>query len=370
MNGGLTTVNARRFSLTDRKQAFFRIGVCLISLPALVLAGIGLFAVVGPLHGRLLTREARALADQIDSVIKERNAVLEVVMGNMPRDNPPKANDLEALVRGLRSAVPDFLSLEVLDGQGAIVAMLGDLDLPEAGRHIQAEKTLQKSFQDQPHRNLFKDDPAGGFFTISGRHRRGDGTTWFTRARFSREPIDRAITSAGAMSQGKLIPVSGRSSTWPADPVAGARIQRDWWGMPQAAEAMLLAPNWTVRLERSPASWVLLCFGIVVAATMTYSLVASTWLTRMHGAGHRDSDMPAREAAEPVEARHAKPPVQARISPPKARTEAPTRPFEEQGPLSDTPEWLDVAWSEPVGRDVSRQRPVKASTDYSGFSSA
>ena len=155
MNGGISTVEPRNHEsyISAGKRRFFLIGICLISLPSLVLAAVGLYAVVCPLHKNLLAREARALADEIDSVIKERNAVLEIIVGSMTATTPPAEKDVESVVRSLRSAVPDFLSLEVIDGQGEIVAMIGELDLPHAGRVIAADKRMQREFADKPNRN-------------------------------------------------------------------------------------------------------------------------------------------------------------------------------------------------------------------------
>ncbi len=352
------------------KRGFVCIAACLFSVPALVLAAVGLFSVVSPLHEKLLVREARALADEIDSVIKERSAVLEVVVGNLSAGAPLNGKEGERLVKGLRSAVPDFLSLEVIDGQGAIIAMLGDLDLPEAGRLTQAEKPMHKAFADQPHRNLFRDDPGSGFFAINCKHRRADGATSFTRARFSREPIERAMTSSSTAGSGQLVSISGKSSAWPTDTIASVRIHHKWWGFPAAAEALLLTPNWMVRLEEASAKRVLLCFVVMVVAVMMYAVVAATWLPRLHRAWYHDSDKQPRSAYQAIRPVEPDPQAHGKTSLPRDRADAPAPAVKAAEPLSDIPEWLDVTWSERDVDDLSGKQPAKSSIGHSRFSNA
>lgn len=238
---------------------------------------------VKPLQQRLLEEKTRSLAHQVDSLIKVRASSLWAVTSLLDTENLRVDENIARSLTALRQHSSDFLSLEILDDQGAILAMLGDIPLSEAGRRgTTLEDVIGLKSSPSLVREWFSDDPANACLYVTTRHTAADGKTWFARARFAREQLEMALASANSQGTAQLTRTSSKVATVPEEAgrltsPQGLNKQAAAIGSSGIVEVPLLYPGWAVVLEQRPqipfaastwAIWAGVAIVLIVVAFM------------------------------------------------------------------------------------------------------
>ena len=159
-------------------------GVAIVS----ALAGglIVYLVMISPLEQRLVEEKTRSLAQQVEAIIEVRASSLWAVTSVLDIDNLRPDNNVTNSMNALRQRCADFLSLELLDEQGEILAMLGDVPLSEAGRRGTVEDVAGLKSQGSSVNEWFTADQASSCFYVTTKQIAPDGKMWFARARFAR----------------------------------------------------------------------------------------------------------------------------------------------------------------------------------------
>jgi hypothetical protein len=260
-----------------------------------IFAGIfGLVAYVWlttPAEEPNIAQDAGRLALALDTAIRERGLALDSVTNTLAVEGFLKEGVLARVVGSVRKNFPDFQRLEVIDRDGAILAIAGDLQPKDAaltsrvnigglGGSEAAAFTVGW---------VFTDDPLTRAFYLTRKRSSPGGKAWFIRARFTRDAIDSAASHASLRSDTKyrLLPIVGPRSSIMESPIpSGASMQDktagdsillrssgNWWSPKSIAEKHLRTAGWIVSLERdtSPISRTkspLLLGGLGIAAAV------------------------------------------------------------------------------------------------------
>ncbi len=224
----------------------------LFFMTALLGLFLGLFlywCTVVPLQKKLAAREAHTLAERIDSAVKLRAELVRAASADLKVANLNAPGALDSVRRTLRQAFPDFLSMEIVNEDGDLLAMVGDIALSEGKRSVIPVRSDHGDSDSQAPRFSFRDDPGGRSFFIEERHRAPGGNPWFTRARFSRDTIERILSSSKSPLHATLVkaPVAVAAITGVDRDTANMRT--DLLGSLTWIEAPLSVPGWWVRME-------------------------------------------------------------------------------------------------------------------------
>lgn len=246
---------------------------------AWLVAGLGIhFNSVAPAQRLVLSEQARTVAKELDAAVKMRSAVVLSALYHRQLENVLASSGLESLVNSIRGQFPDFLSLEVLNVNGEVLAMVGELPLGQA--NLAPKDAGENVFRVDPRASntgVFKDDPGSGCFFLTSRHKDSDGTYWYTRTRFARRAIEGLLNEF----QGRASLVSIAGGKHDLEQVYGhpARIYGNWWSGPQSADVTLEAPGWLVKVT-SAASGSLLRRTSIIFPLVIFVLAAFAWLFR------------------------------------------------------------------------------------------
>ncbi len=240
------------------RQAF-AVRILLMTIAIVSVALVGHFSVTGPLEQSLLKEQARCLASELDGIISARSAAVQVAADNLDIDNLSATGGLDRLLSSLRSLFPDFSNIELLNGRGQTLAMMGDLNLSLTGAPNSSQVLVNSAPAEA--KLLFHDDPANRGFLIIMRHGDPDSGYWFTRTRFSRTTIESVLASAASGGSPRLIAQepaknSSEGSEFNAQNSAAAGskdgTQSRWWNPAKSTEVQLSVPGWILRLESVP----------------------------------------------------------------------------------------------------------------------
>lgn len=235
-------------------------------IPGLILGMAAFYSAVGPLENRLLELEARGVARDIDAMIDVRSAAVKIASRAIDVDDLSESGGLDNLLSSFRQAFPDFLSLEVLDEQGQVLAMVGELPLSQA-RRFAGESTARKIGAAEMSRDdTFVDDPEAGCFFVTALHKAEDGTPWFSRTRFSRDPIETILTPEGSRWTATLGKVSDVKAEGAKKGSAIFGTFGRWWGSTDTADAPLESSGYTVKLDKPSGKATLSKVPIIVVA--------------------------------------------------------------------------------------------------------
>lgn len=221
------------------------IAACLAWLVAGVSIRIGS---VDPASRLVLSEQAKSLAKELDAALKIRAVAIVSAAYNKPLERLLASSGLENFTNTIRSQFTDFLSLEVLNGNGEAVAMMGDLPLSQAG--LSPKDAGENVFLNDSRAFLtgvFRDDPANECFFLTCRHRNEDGTYWFTRTRFSRRVVEALLSEF--QGRASLVSISGGKNDLAMVYGHPTRIYGNWWAGPQSVEASLETPGWLLKLS-------------------------------------------------------------------------------------------------------------------------
>jgi hypothetical protein len=254
--------------------------VCAACIPGLVLGLLAYYWTVGPLENSLMDVQARSIARDIDAAIQVRAASIEVAAGNLNLQKLADSGQLDNLLKTTHKAFPDFISMEILDEHGDVLALVGELPLSEARhglRRSTAAKVGTMSYRD---RDMFVDDPDSSSFLISLKHETPEGRVWFSRTRFTRDAIKQALSSPSNGFVAVLTPVTEAKE----QNSSITTLYKSWSGRVAGKDARLRTPGWlvTVAPPSKSKSWkflagVVAAFAVLVAALLCAFRRFSSW---------------------------------------------------------------------------------------------
>lgn len=283
----------RRFIAKDRAQvnAFDSAGSLWSNramkigfLTVLLALFLGLFLywwTVVPLQKKLAAREVHTLAERIDAAVKLRAELVRAVSAELKVEHLNAPGALDSVRTTLRRAFPDFLSLEIVNEEGDLLAMIGDIALAEGKGSSAPVPSERGDANAQAPRFTFRDDPGGRSFFIDEQHRTPGGEAWFTRARFSRDTIEKILNSSKSPLNATLLkaPVAAAAITGVDRDTANMRT--DLLGSLTWIEAPLSVSGWWVRMESvprpSPASRLSLKTVALIFLILTVALLLFRW---------------------------------------------------------------------------------------------
>jgi len=267
---------------------------------ALLISFVGLagyLSMVVPSNKELLETKALGLAQSIDEIVTLRSASVSMAAQILDLEHLASEGGGNRVVNALRDRFPDFMSLDILDENGEILAMFGDVSLPDAGRKSGAEDVPVLDSGQGSSRESFQDNPQGGCFFITTRRAQADGKTWFTRTRFGREPIEAILASVGGNWSAELRPVGQPGVTAPS-----GWLNRTAW-----AEAQLPASGWTIKLAAKPTTTfpsgrLVFTFGVILLLLGTaYLITRYIIIVRKGSARHAEVQRAARMPAASIQ---------------------------------------------------------------------
>lgn len=253
-------------------------------VPGLIISVASYFFAVGPLEKRLQEMQVLQTARSVDATVQIRAAAVQIAARSRASANLVETDELDRLLQGLRSSFPDFLSMEILDEHGEILAMVGELPLSDAVRSVGKSKTAKVGAMSYRKRDLFRDDPEADSFLITARHQAEEGRLWFSRTRFARDPIRKALASAPEGTTVTLVPVADRESD------GSAQKGRSQGLAGSASNVQLNVPGWALKVERKSAvatfSW-----GAAIAAGIVVLVISLAFAYRRFSSSRQSGGM-------------------------------------------------------------------------------
>lgn len=299
--------------LLRMKSTIFVSYLLLVATPVLLVGSTGYFGIVIPLKEKLLVQQTRILGRTVNAAITERAASLALVLGAEEAEDLLEDGRLPKIVEVIRHRFPDFVSLELLDGSGEILAMAGELcGLPGSGPPKEAAgKLTPQSGRPTNSDWIFRYDPAGQHFLITTVRPVPGNDASFARARFSRKPLQEVLESVSRETGGVagLAQISDSNGVnWHDVAASGSRLGADialspparvdtfgnWLAAPRRAEMRLSVPGWVVTLDANPQAvlssnqivWT--GAGALLALLLVTAAIVRPHRTRYAMAGHID----------------------------------------------------------------------------------
>jgi hypothetical protein len=153
---------------------------------------------VAPIKRLMLSEQAKSLAKEMDSQLKTRTAVITSLVHDWSLEKLLATSGVEKFSNAIQGQFSDYLSLEVLNANGEVLAMLGELSLSQTDLSPKdSGENAFRSYQKSSFTGVFRDDPLNGCFFLTCRHRNGDGTYWYSRTRFARTTIEGLLSEFG-----------------------------------------------------------------------------------------------------------------------------------------------------------------------------
>jgi len=370
----------------------WRLKISLFAALLLFTALLGYLSLVAPLQEQVLMEQVRGAAGGVDSIVKLRSTSMATAGQALDLEHLMSETGGNQALNALRDQFPDFLSLEVLNEDGALLAMFGDLSLAEAGRKsrsadLAASDSAQGSFKD-----LFQDYPREDCFFITTKQTAADGNTWFTRARFSREPIKKALGAFDAYGTAELQAASTSAleqvSAGEFPQASPVTVFSSWWSRETRAEAELLTPGWAIIVKANSTGtflsrYLVIALGTIALLALGHMLVrlgsTASNTTVKFAAAKRTGWTPSAFVQSPDET------MQSPLEPEMTDMHGQEAPCENEPRVIDDgnaavaatleiespvpeeasetiPEFLEVAWVEP---NVEEESPKKTENEYS-----
>ncbi|MBI5249684.1 MAG: hypothetical protein HY912_09330, partial [Desulfomonile tiedjei] len=220
------------------------VAACLAWLVAGVTLHLGS---VEPAQRLSISEQAKSLAKELDAALKIRAAVVMSVVYNRSLEKLLASTGLDNFANFIHGQLSDFLSLEMLNDNGEVVAMIGELPLSQAD--LSSKDAGENVFRKDPRAfvtGIFRDDPVNGCFFLTCRHRNGDGTYWYTRTRFTRRVIEGLLNEF--QGRASLVSISGGKHDLEVVYGHPTRTYGSSWSGLQSVEATLESPGWLVKV--------------------------------------------------------------------------------------------------------------------------
>jgi hypothetical protein len=236
---------------------------------------------VAPAQRSVLSEEAKSLAKELDSQLKTRTAVITSLVHNRSLEKLLAATGVEHFSNAIHDQFSDFLSLEVLNANGEVLAMIGELGLSQAD--LSPKDAGENAFQSDQRfssTGIFKDDPLNSSFFLTCRHGNGDGTYWYSRTRFTRKSIETLLGEV--QNRAALVRISGGKHDLEVVYGHPTRTYGSWWSGPEYAEATLEYPGWLIKMTTQEKKALLSTASIFVPGSVLVLSVIGFLFGRRH----------------------------------------------------------------------------------------
>ncbi|GEM_PF-2165118 len=258
---------------TKKTMRALLVGAAGVSILIGVLGYVGL---VLPMEKKLITDQLHRLVREIGVVIETRSAVMGAATHNLRERDLHSMEPSEQIYHSLRSRFSDLQRLEVIDGDGEILGMVGDLPVSKSGLEMRTQVSSFAGLKSQMHgaEEHFQDHQESGCFFITRKLAHGARGDMFIRAKFSRRPINRILASASQDSnrEAHLARVSGRQPGIEGE-ISGVRIDGNWLTGPIAAEIVLSKKGWAVIMKGGPGVGRYLPIGLSLVGLIALGLL-------------------------------------------------------------------------------------------------
>jgi hypothetical protein len=285
----------------------------------LLIGVVGYFGLMIPMEKRQITKQVQRLVREIGAVIEARSVVMGAATNTLRKSDLLSMTSSEHIYNTLRSRFSDFRRLDVIDGNGEILGMVGDLPVSKTGLEMRTQVSSFSSLKSRMtgDKALFRDDQKSGCFFITRKFIHEKHGDMFIRAKFIRRPISSILASVSQNSSRKayLDRVSGGQSVIARDKGTGkevpqVRIDGSWWTGPIAAEIVFLRKGWAVSLKGRPGAAhyipiALACVSLIALGLLVAPLVpdrpwaakAAAILSRSYQTRHHENTVS--EISEP-----------------------------------------------------------------------
>lgn len=300
------------FSRKSRRKSgrrLFLFGMIVASW--LILLGIGYVGYLhtaAPLKQQVLAQEVRSLELALDSVIRERCLVVDAIAGNLEMETFLRQGAMPNLVKRIKSMFPDFVSVQILDQQGTIVAMAGDVAFADGGLPSTVKIDWPPDAAGLPAGWRFSDDPSENRWHLACKHSGSRFGVWFVRATFSREPLQGAAQRAGLEEVRPFALTRFAAGNHPSDYFVEARTGgspvwfSEWrWMAAVRAETLLRSGGWLVTLDDAPTIVSLYLYPAAAAGVLFVCMLGSLAVLG-RTAPSNDGGKPGESSSEPPSA--------------------------------------------------------------------
>jgi hypothetical protein len=265
----------------------------------LLMGVLFLYFVLWPMEKKLMERDARLAIQGLIGAIGERSSVMDSSTDRYSRDHLISVNKLEKVASIMRSNFEDFLTLEVINEEGRILAMVGDLSEPEPALDSRARVSNYRVLDDgaSTGEEVFRDFPEKGYYSVTRRKPVNEGESWYIRGRFSRKSLERAMTQwfPADSVEVDLANITGDvTGLWDQGLEWGKpriRLKNSFlWG-PTRAEAMIFAADWMVTVTKN-SERTMFFLGLALILIM----IPAAGRLKFKRAAHRFTPAPDRES--------------------------------------------------------------------------
>ncbi len=219
----------------------------------LIAAGVyGRAFITIPALKQAIIHKTELVHERIDNVVSSRAAAVSAGMSTLDLSKAPASPQLEKFNKTLQLSLPDFLSLELLNDQGELSAMMGELSLNQTGVAAARGDKFIQMFGEAPQDTgyLIDDEPSRAFYIVS-RHVGPDRKSWFTRTKFSRQAIEQALAGAPEYTANLVTPlVPNLDKNSFKREAAKVTSQYGWFSAPISAEMTLGYPGVILTLNK------------------------------------------------------------------------------------------------------------------------
>lgn len=280
--------DARRLQILRNLSGLRIVKVLCLGLAAACLVGVFVYWwMVVPLEKKLAARGAHSLAERVDAAIKVRIEVIRAATADLRVANLSAPGALDGIGQTLRQSFSDFISLEIVNEDGDLLAMVGDITLSEGARETIPALAGGNDNAKQGLHSIFHDDSKGRSFFVEVRHQGTDGIPWFTRARFSRDIIERLLNTSKGPLHATLVTAPVTGSVITGLDRDSANMSMDWLGNLAWIEAPLSVPGWWLRMESVPRQSIVSRLSLKTVALISLIVTVAVFVLRWNSSSIR-----------------------------------------------------------------------------------
>lgn len=213
---------------------------------------------IRPMERTLIHREAQLAAMGLLTAVKSRGSVMDAVTVSKSENDLVSPMGLENISSILRSKFDDFLTLEIINHKGEILAAVGALNRTQSPLESRVQTVRYKILEKERHGELevFRDFPNKDYYSITRGKTSENGAVFYIRARFARQSLESALTIwslSDAQDNVQIVPITGDVTNLREkitdNYLPDVKIRESiFWG-PVGAEAIIFSNRWIISLS-------------------------------------------------------------------------------------------------------------------------
>jgi hypothetical protein len=238
----------------------------------MIISGIkDYFFTLVPMEKKLAELEAKIPAAALESLLDSHAAVVSALAGSQDLAAFVDKKNLDRLPTGLKSALPDFLSIEAANHKGEVAAMVGDFLMmaPMSAAKVTSGNLVHVNSGLPENKGFFFDDPQNNLFYLTCRHVASDGSSWYTRTCFSRDSIEEILRKGAPAT---LMTVTGPKIDLTAFKQNSVKTSSSWWSGDVSGETIVRNSNCILTVKRTVSSPLLNRTSILLPLIILFGL--------------------------------------------------------------------------------------------------